>query len=327
MSHYEVYGALGSPYSMKVRAALRAKRLPHTWTGMTAEDRGRVMPNVKAPVIPVIKRPDGTWTNDSTPFLLSIEGEGRPLLPPDPAQRFACLILEDMADEWFMKAMFHYRWFYAEDAEWCANTLMFDSLPNAGQDSVEAAAATIASRQISRMALVGCTPETAPLIEASWKRTNTVLEAMALGPTRFLFGDAVSLADLGFYGQLKVMSYDPTPLAWMRAETPYLYRWLGHADDAGGIDGGWAPGLSAPVKQLLAISGETYLPFLQANVDALAAGAETFSLTIEGGRYEQGVFKYQAKCLEALRAEWAALDGAAKSALSAEIGKGAHLLG
>jgi hypothetical protein len=149
---------------------------------------------------------------------------------------------------------------------------------------------------------------------------------MALGPTRFLFGDTVSLADLGFYGQLKVMSYDPTPMAWLRAETPYLYRWLDHADDAGGIEGGWADGLSEPVKDLLAICGDTYLPFLQANVEALAAGAETFSLTVEGGRYEQGVFKYQAKCLEALKGEWAALDSDAKAALSAAIGKGASLL-
>ena len=326
MSGYEVYGALGSPYSMKVRAAMRAKRLPHTWTGMTGEERGQIMPNVKAPVIPVIKRPDGTWTNDSTPFLLSIESEGRPLLPPDPAQRFACLLLEDMADEWFMKAMFHYRWFYEDDAKWCANWLIFDTLPNGGRKAVEETAAGIRARQISRMALVGCTPETAPLIEASWKRVNRALEAMALGPTRFLFGDAVSLADLGFYGQLKVMSYDPTPMAWLRAETPYLYRWLDHADDAGGIEGGWTDGLSDPVKDLLAICGDIYLPFLQANVEALAAGAETFSLTVEGGRYEQGVFKYQAKCLEALKREWAALDSDAKAALSAAIGKGASLL-
>jgi glutathione S-transferase len=326
MSGYQVHGGLGSPYSMKVRAAMRAKRLPHTWTGMTVAERGQVMPNVKAPVIPVIKRPDGTWTNDSTPFLLSIEGEGRPLLPPGAVARFACLLLEDMADEWFMKAMFHYRWFYEEDAEWVANWLIFDSLPNAGREAIEQAAESIRARQISRMALVGCTPETAPLIEASWKRTNAALDAMALGPTRFLFGDGISLADLAFYGQLKVMSYDPTPMAWLRAETPYLYRWLDHADDAGGIEGDWSGEISQPVKDLLAIAGETYLPFLQANADALAAGAETFSLTIEGGRYEQGVFKYQAKCLDALRTEWAGLDSAAKASLRDWIGTGATLL-
>jgi glutathione S-transferase len=326
MSRYEVYGALGSPYSMKVRAAMRAKRLVHTWTGMTADDRQQVMPNVRAPVIPIIRKPDGSWTNDSTPFLLSLEGEGRDLLPPDPVTRFACLLLEDMADEWFMKAMFHYRWAYSDDAEWCANWLIFDTLPNAGRSSVEDTAASIRERQISRMALVGCTPETAPLIEASWKRICTTLETMATGPTRFLFGDCVSLADLGFYGQLKVMSVDPTPMAWLRTETPYLYRWLDHADDASGIDGPWSEGISTVVRELLAIAGETYLPFLAANAEAIDSGSATFSLEIEKGRYEQGVFKYQVKCLQTLSATWRNLDRTAREQLAGWIGPNASIL-
>lgn len=326
MNRYEIHGALGSPYSMKVRAAMRAKRLVHTWTGMTAEDRRSVMPNVRAPVIPVIRKPDGSWTNDSTPFLLSIEEEGRSLLPPDPVARFACLLLEDMADEWFMKAMFHYRWAYEEDAEWCANWLIFDTLPNAGRAGVEQAASTIRERQISRMALVGCTPRTGPLIEASWKRVCRALEAMATGPTRFLFGDRISLADLGFYGQLKVMSVDPTPMAWLRAEVPYLYRWLDHADDASGIEGDWTGSLSEVVQSLLAVAGETYLPFLQANAEAIESGSDTFSLEIEGGRYEQGVFKYQVKCLHTLSAAWRDLDDAARNQLSGWIGENSSIL-
>jgi len=331
MSGYEVYGALGSPYSLKVRAAMRAKGLPHSWTGMTGEERGVIMPNVKAQVIPVIRKPDGSWTNDSTPFLLSIEGEGRSLVPDDPALRFVCLLLEDMADEWFMKAMFHYRWFYAADQEWCANWLMYDSMPNAGRAGVEKSAAVIRARQISRMALVGCTPETAPIIEASWKRSCKALQEMALGPGRFLFGDQISLADLAFYGQLKVMSYDPTPMAWMREDVPYLYRWLDHADDASGIGGDWAGAeavlVSPAVQGLLAQAGDTYLPFLLANAKAIEAGAETSSLTIEGGRYEQGVFKYQVKCLASLREEWHRLGADTRAGLARLIGPGADLLG
>ncbi len=326
MSAYEVYGALGSPYSMKVRAALRTKRLVHTWTGMTAIDRPSVMVHVKAPVIPVIKCPDGSWTNDSTPFLLSIEDQGRALLPPDPVARFACLLLEDMADEWFMKAMFHYRWAYAEDATWVANWLIYDNLPNAGREQVETVAADIRARQISRMAMVGCTPQTGPLIEASWKRCNRLLEAMALGPTQFLFGERPSLADLGFYGQLKVMSTDPTPMAWLRAQTPYLYRWLDHCDDASGIAGGWSDGLSDPVMALLSVAGNTYLPFLQANLVALEAGEKAFNLKIEGGTYEQDAFGYQAKCLTNLRSAWADLSDREKETLRTSIGDNTDML-
>ncbi len=322
MNRYDVYGALGSPYSLKVRAAMRAKRLVHTWTGMTAADRGRIMPNVKAQVIPIIRKPDGSWTNDSTPFLLSIENEGRALLPPDRVARFVCLLLEDMADEWFMKAMFHYRWTYADDQEWCANWLMYDSLPIAGRDGVEHAAASIRARQISRMPLVGCTPQTAPIIEASWQRTCRAFERVVMSGQRFLFGNRISLADLGFYGQLKVMSVDPTPMAWMRAETPYLYRWLDHADDASGIEGDWAAGDGldqAGVRDLLAIAGDTYLPFLQANAEALKHGDETFEVMLEGGVYAQGVFKYQVKCLDAMRSAWVELHAPAREKLKSVL--------
>lgn len=330
MLPYEIYGALGSPYSLKVRAALRAKRLTHTWTGMTANDRVRVMPNVKPQVIPVIRTPEGKWTNDSTPFLLGLEHEGRALVPEDPKLRFVCLLIEDMADEWFMKAMFHYRWTFPDDAEWCANWLMFDSLPNDGRERVETQAASIRARQISRMALVGCTPQTASIIEASWKRTCRALEAMATGRTRFLFGDRISLADIALYGQLKVMSVDPTPMNWLRSETPYLYRWLDLADDASGIDGNWlSPDeaiASEPVASLLSQAGDTYLPFLKANSDALHAGAETFDLTLEGQHFEQGVFKYQAKCLDTLRGNWNALAADDKAPVRTLIGEGAGIL-
>ena len=312
---------------MKVRAAMRAKRLPHVWVPMTADIRGDVLGQVKAPVIPVIQTPDGHWTNDSTPFLQALEDEGRALLPPDPVQRFACLLIEDMADEWTMKARFHYRWHYAEDAEWCANWLMYDSLPLAGRDQVEQAAAGIRERQISRMALVGCTPETKPVIEGSFARVTKHLEEVALGDTLFLFGNRPSLADLAFYGQIKVMSVDPTPMAFLRKERPYFYRWLDMVDDASGIDGDWTDEPGEAVQALLGLAGDTYLPFLSANEEALKAGHETFSLEIEGKPYTQGVFKYQLRCLMALLEAWKDLPEEARSTLAGMIGPNAAMLG
>ena len=68
----KLYGTLGSPYSMKMRAILRYRRLPHVWVQMRA-DTPNVFAKVKAPVIPVLEYADGSAMNDSTPLLYDLE--------------------------------------------------------------------------------------------------------------------------------------------------------------------------------------------------------------------------------------------------------------
>ena len=97
---YEVYGALGSPYSLKMRAVVRYRRLAHVWCGVPLESE--VRSKVKVPVIPVIRFGDDDWRNDSTPMIQALEDlhSERRLVPNDPADAFLALLLEDFADEW-----------------------------------------------------------------------------------------------------------------------------------------------------------------------------------------------------------------------------------
>jgi len=53
--------------------------------------------------------------------------------------------------------------------------------------------------------------------------------------------------------------------------------------------------------------GRVYPPFLLANADALARGAERVECTIDGQRWVQTPFPYQGKCLGWLRDGYAAL--------------------
>ena len=85
--------------------------------GAIAEEVAHVKPRL----IPMLKFPDDdSWRVDSTPMAYELEAryeDDRSIVPSDPAQRFLSDLIEDFADEWFTKAMFHYRWYYAADRD------------------------------------------------------------------------------------------------------------------------------------------------------------------------------------------------------------------
>lgn len=314
---YRINGALGSPYSLKMRALMRYRRIPHLW--VHGGQARAALSQVKAPVIPVIEYPDGSFHNDSTPLIYDLEARHaeRSVIPPDPARAFLAHLLEDFGDEWVTKAMFGYRWLEEVDQIQMSRWLAFDALKGGGLETSQSQAAQFRARQVGRMAIVGCTRENFPLIEASTRALLDALEAHVVD-RHCLFGTRPSIAEFGIYGQLSQLGVDPTPDAMMRADYPYAYRWLLHIDDMSGVDGEWdaADAPFAPIiGQWLTLVGEVYMPFLLANAAALAAGAESFSMTAMGLPYAQGTFKYQAKCLADLRARYGGLPAEAKARL------------
>ncbi len=312
---YIVHGALGSPYSLKIRAVMRYRRLPHIWMHGLAT-HGAALTQVKAPVIPVVQFPDGSWHNDSTPLIYSLEAadSARSIVPEDSGQAFLAHLIEDFADEWLTKAMFGWRWLAQADQEQMSRWLAFDAFKGSGLDRSLGHAAMFRDRQVGRMAIVGCTAENFPLIERSARDVLAALEGLVVD-RHCLFGTRPSLAEFGLFGQISQFGVDPTPQAIMRADYPYTYRWLEHVDDMSGVEGEWdAPEAALPdaVASILKVIGSVYLPFLIANAKALAAGEESVRLTALGHDYRQGVFKYQAKCVADLRARYAALPDAAR---------------
>jgi glutathione S-transferase len=316
---YTINGALGSPYSMKLRALMRYRRIPHLWVhGPEARD---ALTKVKAPVIPVMEYPDGTFHNDSTPLIydLEVRHADRSVIPLDPATAFIAHLIEDFADEWVTKAMFGYRWLQEVDQIQMSRWLAFDAMKGGGLAMSQGFAEQFRARQVGRMATVGCTRENFPLIEASTRALLDALEVHVVD-RHCLFGTRPSLAEFSMYGQLSQLGVDPTAQAMMRKDYPYSFRWLLHIDDMSGIDGEWdssiagadapyAPIITAWLKQV----GDIYMPFLLANAAAIEADEETFTITAMGLPYTQGVFKYQVKCLADLRARYGALDSAARA--------------
>ena len=315
---YRIVGALGSPYSMKMRAIFRYRRLPHIFemrNGAVEKEVAHVRPHL----MPMVRGPDDDeWRVDTTPIIYELETRtaDRSILPEDPANRFLAELIEDFADEWLTKAMFHYRWFYAPDQKFAASWIAADHVADSDdhREVRRAFGAEFGARQVSRMPLVGCTPENRLVIERSYEAVLDALEP-EVGFGRFLFGSRPSIADFGLFGQLKTMSVDPTPQSVMRERAPTVNHWIRQMDDLSGLDGQWrAPGETPEaVLRLLKICGEAYLPFLAANAEALERADETLSLKIWGEDFSQGPFRYQAKCYARLRELYAALPADARS--------------
>lgn len=308
--HYVLHGLNPSPYSVKMRAILRYRRIPFVWQA-TGNPREAAIAAGLPPVIPVLRFPDGRVMNDSTPLAHALEREHpeRSIVPDDPAHAYLSDLLEDFGDEWVTKMMFHYRWYYAADRAFAQDWVVTSRDPQMPAARRQAEKQAFNDRQVGRMAIVGCTEQNRPIIEDSYRFVLDTLDGH-VRTIPFLFGSRPSLADFGLFGQLQILSVDPTPMAEMRHRAPDVYCWLLRLDDASGVEGAWldpAQPLPETLTALLRHCGETYLPFLAANTRVLQEGGSEVSLDIQGRPYAQAPFRYQGKCHDALTKKLAAL--------------------
>jgi glutathione S-transferase len=301
---------------MKMRAVMRYRRLPFDWVLISPILR-KELKHEGPPVIPILRLPeDASLLVDSTPlcYLLEERHKERSIIPPDPAIAFLSDLLEDMGDEWCTKMMFLYRWRREVDQNYSARQIISDNSPGTVGADLDKAAAVIKARQVSRMALVGCTEENAPVIEQGYHELLTILDGFVTRD-EFLFGSRPSLGDFGIFGQLQVLASDHTPMLIMRNEFPSVYDWVRRLDDASGIDGEWhdLDGLRPAVGKLLSLTGNYYLPFLRANEEAYSQGDQQLKVELGGNNFTQAPFKYQVKCYDRLRKKYAALEPADSS--------------
>ena len=329
-----IVGSPGSPYSMKMLAALRYRNIPYQWMVRNFRNESDLPP---APVdlIPVILLPhEKTVMIDSTPILRRLEEvyEGRSLMAPSKGMRFLDALLEDYGDEWMTKAMFYYRWSFDADIEKARTLLPRYSMVSAKDSDLEPFSKMIAERQIGRLALVGCNAITAPVIEKSYEATLLALSDLLEGQS-FVMGERPGVSDFGIYGQLSQLAlFDPTSMALAHQKTPRVVAWCHNINDLSGRKVGeedWiAPEkIAEALRPLLSLVGRYYAPFLLANAAALEKGDKEVHCTIDGREWKQDAFRYQGKCLQWLREDYASLEGGDKSLVDQALeGTGADIL-
>lgn len=330
MTHpLKLIGGPASPYSRKMRAVLRYRRIPFEWT-LQGSAAAAALPKARVPVIPVLGFVDDTGTctevmTDSSPQIMRLEEmfTDRSLVPTDPVVAFLDTLLEDYADEWVTKIMYHYRWYYDGAIDKAGRLLPLQADTKIADEQWQGANDFITNRQIERRALVGSTEENRPIIEDSYVRLLHLLDAH-LHDHDFLFGDRPGRADLGLFGQLSQLTWwDPEATEVAVREGSRVVIWIERNDDLSWWpttgDTGWVDRASVPstTTALLHEAGRTYTPFMLANHAAFDGDDEMMRCTIDGAEYSQGRFGYQRKCLDWLRADYAALAEGDRTAVDA----------
>mmetsp|Transcript_40047 Transcript_40047/g.78730 ORF Transcript_40047/g.78730 Transcript_40047/m.78730 type:complete len:342 (-) Transcript_40047:26-1051(-) len=310
---YLLYGGDGSPYSAKIRALLRYRRIPFLWKPMCDDDTTFIagvsekFPGLP-PVIPVLVRPDGSFTNDSTPIILELDSKfpERKVVPSDPVLAFLSALVEDFADEWMTKVMFEGRFHTPEDSLFGASWQGLQNPRMASSRMAKAGLQAFANRQFKRRYIIGC---------EDWDSMNITLTRLCSALTEllkdgrgFLFG-LPSNADFALFGQLRMLVNDPFP-AKVVQQYPAVWGWVLRVEDLSGWEGSGEHVLTPAALSVLKLISETHIPFLLANASALRSGAKEFEVPIFKGAkiHQQPPFKYQGKCLKALCNQYAALD-------------------
>jgi glutathione S-transferase len=326
----KLMGAPGSPYTRKMLALLRYRRIPYAveWGTHRKAEPGRPEPKVKLVPVFYFPKADGEVEAvvDSTPIIRRLEGayEVRSALPADPVLAFLNYLLEDYADEWLTKAMFHYRWRYKADIEHAGPLLIFWQGVTLNDTEAGPAAKAIAQRQIDRLYVVGSNDITADTIEESYKRFLTILDKL-VQRRGYILGARPASADFGVFGQLTQLALeDPTPAAETSRRSLRVRAWVERMEDLSGCEPGpddWFDRAQASeaLRPLLEEVGRVYAPFLLQNARAAQAGEESWEGEIDGRPWRQPTFPYQARCLMWIREAFAALSAPDQAAARALI--------
>jgi glutathione S-transferase len=207
---------------------LRYRRIPFVWV-QAGGPESRLLPRPRVELLPqlILRGEDGALEArvDSTPLIRELESrhEGRAVIPSDPVVAFLDALLEDYADEWLTKAMFHYRWTFAADIAKAAAILPRWRKTDQPEREALALGKVFAERQIGRLGVVGSNATTAPVIEDSYRRLLRLLAAQ-LERSRFVMGGRPGAADFGLFGQLtQLAAFDrhrrglaaPRVMAWV----------------------------------------------------------------------------------------------------------------
>ena len=318
-------GVPGSPYTRKMLALLRYRRIAYRLipssrhTSETDNGRFRERPQPHVALLPTFYALDDTGQEiaicDSTPLIREFEKtfSGRNVIPDNPALAFLDYLLEDYADEWLTKAMFHYRWSYEPDISKAGQILARWTNITSSDEAISGKSKYITDKQVSRLRYVGSNEITCDTIEESFTRFIDLLNKHFC-QMPFLLGERPSACDFAVYGQLTCLAlFDPTPQGIILKRAPRVHAWTEVMEDLSGFEllpNDWITINPFPesLKNIFEEIGQVYVPYLLANEQSVRNKTKLMETVIGGRPWQQMPFQYQVKCLRLIREKFTELN-------------------
>ena len=255
---YTLYGGELSLYTGKARAYMRYKGL--NWQERLATRaiyRDIIVPQVGAPIVPVLETADGEYVQDTTDIVDFLEARHpeSPVYPATPMQKLVALLLELYADEWLVIPAMHYRWSVLDEQyDFIMSEFGKMSAPEASFEEQVAIGEKTSAPFRGMIGVLGINDETIPGIEQAYHELLAQLDRHFTGH-EFLLGSRPSIGDFGLMGPLYAhLGRDPVPKALMQDKAPNVYAWVERMNNPVPLSGEFLPDDQIP---------ETLIPILQ----------------------------------------------------------------
>lgn len=306
---YTLYKMDISYFSGKVEAYLHCKGIAHRKVTATARVLDEVYAATGVKKVPAIQCADGRWLFDSTPMLEWLE-DHHPTpctRPADPALAFIAQLVEDYADEWLWRPAMWWRWEPLASRRALGRRIAEEVRP----PGVPLGLMAWFFPQRQRWTWLwgdGMNRRNSAQVRALYLEELASLQAI-LSRQPYLLGEQPSAADFGYFASMfRHFGNDPDPAEIMRREAPAVYAWLARlwagassaTPSAGMPQWQWPQGPGW--EDVMARIQRDYLPYLQANAEAFAAGRKRFDFVGYSQQFPGTVVhRYRVWCRERLQ--------------------------
>lgn len=313
-----LYGSNISYFTGKMENYFRVRRIPYEFKNMQFPAFEKEMEkNVGVMQMPAVVLSDGRWMTDTTKMIQWFENEinDNKIIPRDPLQAFFCFLLEDWADEWWWRTAMHYRWHYSEGARFASWHLANENLSTIPLP-VWIKRRFIQFRQRSGYTTGdGITKENIKAVEEDFKNLLSNLDNI-FSSRKFLLGEDPTLADIGFSGPFfRHFALDPVPLEIIKQQYPHVLNWVYNLWNAKITQNkvNLVNGIPDDLYPLLNEVGRLYLPYLNANVNAVKKDHKFFDVNVGDISFKKARYsRYRVWCLSEIRNHYNNLDSQIK---------------